>query len=91
MRLVTTTKNPRDRVIGEYIRLQQALERTRSHRRPHQTPLEHAQRGGFRTMREGALDLVRRGVTDFGEAERVLHPLIDDGRPVSSGPEWGPA
>jgi hypothetical protein len=35
-------KLPRDRVLSEYLRLQGALERTRNHRRPHQTPAEHA-------------------------------------------------
>ena len=78
-------------VVAEVLVIDREIQEDLERRRGTLAVLAHAQRGGFRTMREGALDLVRRGVTDFGEAERVLHPLIDDGRPVSSGPEWGPA
>jgi hypothetical protein len=36
--------DPSDQVYREYLRLQQALERTRNHRRPQQTPMEHGRK-----------------------------------------------
>lgn len=54
---------PRDHVLGEYLRLQAALRRTRTHRRAHQTPLEHARR-------------VSRGDSRLEEAFRALHRIL---------------
>lgn len=34
--------SPRDRLLAAYHQLQASLKATRNHRRPHQTPLEHA-------------------------------------------------
>ncbi len=38
------TSDPRGRILTAYYQLQRILELTRSHRRPHQTPIEHARR-----------------------------------------------
>ena len=63
---------PSGRVVAEYIRLQQALERTRSHRLPHQTPLEHARAvAGRREVDEAFFDL-----------HRVLYRLLYGGEPI---------
>jgi len=39
-----TPANPSEQVVWEYQQLQADLSRTRNHRRPHQTPLEHGRR-----------------------------------------------
>jgi hypothetical protein len=54
---------PRDHVLGEYLRLQASLRRTRNHRRAHQTPLEHARR-------------VTRGDSRLEDAFRALHRIL---------------
>jgi len=54
---------PAERVLIEYVRLQQALERTRSHRRSHQTPLEHGR-------------AVTRGRDEVAEAFQGLHRTL---------------
>jgi transglutaminase-like putative cysteine protease len=55
--------DPRDRVLADYLRLQASLERTRSHRRPHQTPVEHGQ-------------LMARGRRALEAAFRDLHAIL---------------
>ena len=58
---------PRDRVLAEYLRLQEALARTRKHRRPAETPLEHARAAG-----RGE----RRARKPFLELYRILYRLV---------------
>jgi hypothetical protein len=55
--------DPRERVFREYLRLQQALELTRNHRRPHQTPMEHGRK-------------VSRGDARLGAAFQSLHRVL---------------
>ena len=64
---------PRDKVLSEYLRLQEALERTRNHRRPHQTPAEHA-----RWVLRQRDDVEK----PFRELHRVLYRLLYAGGPV---------
>ena len=58
---------PRDRVLAEYLRLQEALSRTRKHRRPAQTPLEHARAAGKGETRSRK---------PFIELYRILYRLV---------------
>jgi hypothetical protein len=67
---------PRDRVLIEYVRLQEALERTRSHRLPHQTPLEHGHR-----ISGSNRDLERT----FLKLHRVLYRALYRGGRISPG------
>ena len=69
-------ERPRDRVLLEYIRLQEDLERTRSHRLAHQTPLEHGQRVG-----RGHPELERT----FLRLHRILYRALYRGSTVSPG------
>jgi transglutaminase-like putative cysteine protease len=55
--------SPRDRIIAEYARLQESLKLTRSHRRLHQTPLEHAR-------------AVTRGREELEDAFLQLHRVL---------------
>ncbi|MBI4600637.1 MAG: DUF4129 domain-containing protein, partial [Planctomycetes bacterium] len=71
--LAVDESTPRGRVVAEYLRLQRALERTRSHRRPHQTPLEHAR--AVTRRRAEALE-------PFQGLHRVLYRLVYGGEPV---------
>jgi len=59
--------DPRDRVLAEYLRLQEALARTRKHRRPAETPLEHARAAG-----RGE----RRARKPFVDLYRILYRLV---------------
>ncbi len=54
---------PAERLIAEYCRLQLALERTRAHRRAHQTPIEHGK-------------AVTRGRNDVEAAFEELHEVL---------------
>ena len=65
--------SPRDRVIAEYVRLQESLKLTRSQRRPHQTPLEHA-----RAVTRGRQELEEA----FLQLHRVLYRAIYANDPV---------
>jgi len=66
-------------VVAEVLVIDPQIQEYIEQRRGVQATLEHARKEGFRTMQETARDLVARGVTDFGEAERVLHTLGDSG------------
>ncbi|HVR74010.1 MAG TPA: transglutaminase domain-containing protein [Planctomycetota bacterium] len=66
-------QDPRDRVLAEYFRLQDALARTRRHRRPHETPLEHA-----RAMTGGREDVEKA----FLDLHRILYRLIYGGESI---------
>lgn len=62
--------DPRDRILREYLHLQDILERTRAHRLPHQTPLEHGQRvaGGRQEV-----------IVAFRDLHRVLYAVVYGG------------
>jgi transglutaminase-like putative cysteine protease len=62
--------DPRDRVLADYLRLQESLERTRSHRRPHQTPVEH---GRLVARRRKGLEAA------FRELHGILYRLVYGG------------
>ena len=64
---------PRDRVLAEYLRLQEALARTRKHRRPAETPLEHARAAG-----RGE----RRARQPFVDLYRILYRLVYGSEPI---------
>lgn len=66
-------------VAAEVLVIDPEIQELIEQRRGIQAILQHARTEGFRSMQESALDLVTRGVTDFGEAERVLHTLVGYG------------
>lgn len=68
-------EDPRDRVLAEYYRLQDALARTRCHRRPHETPLEHA-----RAMTGGREDVEKA----FLDLHRILYRLLYGGESIDA-------
>lgn len=65
---------PRQRVLREYVRLQAALRKTRSHRRLHQTPLEHGYHfsGGNHQLQRS-----------FTQMHRILYRTVYAREPVS--------
>jgi transglutaminase-like putative cysteine protease len=62
--------DPRDRVLADYMRLQAGLARTRTQRRPYQTPVEH---GRFVTRSRKVLEAA------FRELHGVLYHLVYGG------------
>jgi hypothetical protein len=67
-------RTARDRILAEYQGLQTTLRRTRSHRRNHQTPLEHARLVARKSAEAQAA---------FTEIHRVLYRLVYGGEPVT--------